>query len=160
MVILILGLAAAMVTPQLMDVGQIKGRAAMRRLQGTVQYLFNESVFKKRAFQLHIDIDKGEYWVETPKIDGSTVENVKVEDAFIAKRGNLPDGVKIVDVQSPRLGKRTEGEAVIQFFPHGYVEPATIHLEDGRKQRSTLFINPVTGKMKILPGYVEVTRSG
>ena len=159
MVLVILSLAIAIAVPRLMDIGEIRARGAMRRLQGLVRYLFNESVFRKRAFQLHIDLEKNEYWVEVPKVNGSTVENVVAQDTFIKKRDAMPPGIKIIDVQSPRLGKRSDGEVVIQFFPHGYVEPATIHIEDQHKKRFTLFINPITGQLKILPGYVEITRT-
>jgi general secretion pathway protein H len=158
MVITIVGITIAIVTPQLMDIGDVRAKGAMRRLQGTVRYLFNESVFRKRAFQLHIDIEKAEYWVDTPQITGGTVENVQTKDSFIDKRTALPPGIKVVDVQSPRIGKKSDGEAVIQFFPYGFVEPATIHIEDQHKVRFTLFIQPLTGTVKILPGYVEVTR--
>jgi general secretion pathway protein H len=158
MVLLIVSLAAALIVPQLMDIGEVRAKGAMRRFQGTVRYLFNESVFRKRAFELHIDMQKGEYWVEVAKVNGSTVENVAVNDSFIEKRGLFPKGVRIVDVQSPRLGKRSEGEVVIQFFANGYVEPATIHIEDQNKQRFTFFIQPLTGTVKVIPGYVEITR--
>lgn len=158
MVVLIISIAVGIVVPQLMDIGEVRARGAMRRFQGTVRYLFNESIFRKRAFQLHVDVAKAEYWVEVAKTDGATVENVVAENSFIAKRGAFPQGVKIVDVQSPRLGKRADGEVVIQFFPNGYVEPATIHIEDQNKQRFTLFISPLTGVVKVLPGYVEITR--
>lgn len=159
MVLLIISLAIGIVVPQLMDIGEVRARGAMRRFQGTVRYLFNESIFRKKAFQLHIDLSKAEYWVEIAKTDGITSENVVAEDTFIDKRGKFAEGIKIVDVQSPRLGKRSDGEAVIQFFPNGYVEPATIHIEDQNKKRFTLFIQPLTGVVKVLPGYVEITRS-
>ena len=159
MVLVILSLAIAITVPRLEDIGEVRARGAMRRMQGLVRYLFNESVFRKQAFLLHFDINKNEYWVETPKINGSTVENVVASDTFIDKRTSMPPGVKIIDIQSPRLGKRSDGEAVIEFFPHGYVEPATIHIEDLHKKRFTLFINPITGDLKIMPGYIEVTRS-
>lgn len=158
MVVTIIGITVAIVTPQLMDIGDVRAKGAMRRLQGTVRYLFNESVFRKKAFQLHFDLEKGEYWVDTPQLKGGTVENVATKDSFIDKRSSLPPGIKIVDVQSPRLGKRSDGQVVIQFFPYGYVEPATIHIEDQHKKRFTLFIQPLTGTLKIIPGYVEINR--
>ena len=158
MVVLIVSLAAAIIVPQLMDIGEVRAKGAMRRFQGTVRYLFNESVFRKRAFELHIDLKKGEYWVEVAKISGSTVEHVVANDSFIEKRGVFPQGVRIVDVQSPRLGKRSEGEVTIEFFANGYIEPATIHIEDQNKKSFTFFIQPLTGTVKVLPGYVELTR--
>ncbi len=159
MVVLMIGIAVTLIVPQLTDIGEVRARGAMRRLQGTVKYLFNESIFRKRAFLLHIDMEKGEYWVETPQSSGGLVENVQVKDNMIEERGAFPEGVKIVDVQSPRLGKRTDGVVTIQFFPNGYVEPATIHIEDQNKNKFTFFIQPLTGKLKILDGHVEITRS-
>jgi hypothetical protein len=150
----------AMVTPRLLDLGETRMKSSIRKLQGTSRYLFNESVFRKRAFILYIDIKEGEYWVETPQVQGEFVENVQVADSFVAKRARLPQNVRIVSVQSPRLGRRTEGQASIQFFPFGFVEPATIHLEDHNKNRFTLYFQPITGTVKIYPGHVEITRQG
>ncbi len=158
MVVLILSISVAIVTPRLMDLGEVRAKGAMRRFQGTVRYLYNESVFRKKAFLLNIDIEKGEYWVETPQVDGATVENVKVQDTFVKERSSFPATVRITDVQSPRLGKRSDGVVVVRFFPHGFVEPTTIHIEDHNKNKFTLFIQPVTGTVKILPGHVEITR--
>ncbi len=160
MVILVLAVSVAIVTPQLMDIGEVRIKGAMRRFQGTVRYLFNESVFRRSAFLLYIDMEKGEYWVETPKVDGDKVENVEVANSFVEKRGRFPEGIEVLDVQTPRLGTRSDGQVAIQFFPHGYVEPATIHMQDRNKNRFTLWIQPVTGSVRILPGYVEVGRRG
>ena len=52
-------------------------------------------------------------------------------------------------------GKITEGKVVIRFYPDGYVEKNTIHLSDGKKD-FTLVTTPLTGKVKISEGYVEV----
>jgi general secretion pathway protein H len=158
MVVLLIGLAVGILTPNLMDLGETRIKSAMRSFQGTVRFLFNESVFRKRGFLLHIDLAKSEYWVVTPQVSGSTVENIAVASSFIQKRNFFPEGVKITSVQSPRLGRRSEGEVIIRFFPHGYVEPTTIHLEDGKKNKYTLFIQPITGKVKIMNGHIEITR--
>jgi general secretion pathway protein H len=163
MVILIISIATAVVVPQLMDIGETRARGAMRKFQGTVKYLFNETIFRKRSFQLKFDLSKGEYWVEVPKVEnaiaGQQVESIELKDSFIGKRGEFPKGMKILDVQSPRLGKKSDGEVTIHFFPNGSVEPATIHFEDQNKKQFTLFIQPLTGTVKVLPGYVEITRN-
>lgn len=158
MVVLIIGVTATLVTPRLMDLGEVRMKESMRRFQGTVRYLFNESVFRKQAYQLHIDIQKGEYWVMTPQVQGDQVEDIAFANPFVDKRGQFHHSVEIKSVSSPRHGRRSSGEIVIQFFPHGYVEPATIHLEDRHRNRYTLWIQPVTGSVRILDGHVEVSR--
>lgn len=68
---------------------------------------------------------------------------------------NLPQGVRIEDVVLPSEGKIQEGETGIRFFANGCVERAVIHLRNETGEAYTLEINPITGHVEVLDGYIE-----
>jgi len=69
----------------------------------------------------------------------------------------LAAGIVIADLQSPRLGKVTEGEVLIDFGAAGLGEFLTLHLSSAKGESFTIAGYPRGGKVKILSGYQEVT---
>jgi general secretion pathway protein H len=79
----------------------------------------------------------------------------------------LPDGVEIISVQTDADPKPlTEGEADLYFFPRGRTQLAAIQLEGdpklgsrllgGDKIEYTILLQPLTGKVTIEPGLVDL----
>lgn len=69
----------------------------------------------------------------------------------------MPKGARILDVfVEHQLEKLEDGIAYLYFFPKGYTERAIIHLgnDDGEKNM-TLVVNPLSGAVTVLDGYVE-----
>jgi general secretion pathway protein H len=69
----------------------------------------------------------------------------------------MPKGARIMDVfVEHQLSKLEEGIAYLYFFPKGYTERAIIHLgnDDGEKNM-TLVVNPLSGAVTVLEGYLE-----
>lgn len=83
----------------------------------------------------------------------------KTADAFVpaqdAKKHYLPKGIKIVSVKSWRIGdnkKVTKGDLGIYCFPNGFVDEATITLQEFNKPKSVLFhvkTRSLTGRVDI-----------
>jgi prepilin-type N-terminal cleavage/methylation domain-containing protein len=77
----------------------------------------------------------------------------KTADAFIpaqdAKKHYLPKGIKIVSVKSWRLGENkevTKGDIGIYCFPNGFIDEATITLQEFNKPKS---VRSLTGRVDI-----------
>jgi general secretion pathway protein H len=162
-VIFIIAMVAALALPRAYDLSGLRLRSEARQMAGMIRYLYTQSVFTKNSFMLNFDIEKGEYWVEYPEIDhvASTIEIVRYQDQFIKEKRSLPDNVVFTDIITARTGTRTEGKAVTLFSPSGFVEPTTIHIKDKfSEDEFTLYIQPLTGKVKVLEGYFLVSGEG
>jgi hypothetical protein len=149
-----------------------------------MRYVYDEAVFMKEPFIMRFDIKKGEYWVvaqgkvmETaPAGDGQNkemtleekrdvisgaeggekkIELIEVKKYSLMKKGALPSNLRFMDIMTPTGGKKIDGISDTRFFIHGYVEPTIIHIEDASKNIYTLITNPLTGKVKVLDGYLE-----
>src|SRR5262249_10497542 len=71
----------------------------------------------------------------------------------------LKKGVRIHDVYTPhQRDPYTEGRAYLYFFPQGFGERAVIHLSDGKDSFYSLIVHPLTGRVQIQGGYVEIPR--
>ncbi len=150
LIILLIGVILVFVLPKLDNLGDTKLRATARQLAGKIQSLYDESVLKKKPYQIVFDITNRTYSFSEISDEESSV----ISDA--AKETGLTEKVYIKDIVIPAEGRITEGKVTIRFFPDGYVEKNTIHLSDGKKD-FTLATTPLTGKVKVMEGYVEVS---
>ncbi|MGQ0794021.1 MAG: pilus assembly FimT family protein [Deltaproteobacteria bacterium] len=150
--ILLVGVFALVAAPKFQDLAEVNIKSASRRLGGTIKYLYNEAVFKKKVYRLSFDIDRGEYWVET--LEGNEFFS-SAEPQL--RRKKLPDGVRFKDVQTERsVGKSLLDEReYILFSPKGFVEPAVIHIETESGSNYTLVTKPYTGGTIVYDEYVE-----
>lgn len=160
-VIFILGLALSFVLPRLMSLEAVELKSTARRLSGTVRYLMDQAAFSKTLYLLMFDL-KGEehkYWVRYCLPERDPPYHLKCWDdrAILGKKIALPGGIRFQDIvlMGEKIPPDTEGGVCIPFFPDGYVPPSSIHLHDRRDKSYTLQINPVTGRVKIVDGYVE-----
>ncbi len=150
LIILLIGVILVFVLPKLDNLGDAKLRTTARQLAGKIQSLYDESVLKKKPYQLVFDITNRTYSFSEMNEEESSV----ISDS--AHETTLSDKVYIKDIVMEADGKITEGKVVIRFYPDGYVEKNTIHISDGKKD-FTLLTAPLTGKVKISEGYVEIT---
>jgi general secretion pathway protein H len=154
-VIFILAAFFLIAIPKFKDITEVNIKSASRRLSGTIRYLYNEAVFKKKVYKLAFDIDRNEYWVEVLDGDEFTV----LTDPSLKPR-KLPDGVYFKDIQTQRsFGKTLEGkEEFILFMPTGFVEYAVIHLEAENGVYYTIATKPYTGGTVVYDEYVDLVK--
>jgi general secretion pathway protein H len=75
------------------------------------------------------------------------------------RRYQLPDGVSFAWVWSPhQTQKYTAGDAYVYFFPQGNAERGIIVLKHGDDDLISVAMNPLTGKVRLTPGEVEVPK--
>lgn len=68
----------------------------------------------------------------------------------------LPDGLKIVDVETSLDGLVTQERALTRYLPQGWASPTWIHLKDDNDKEYTLIVHPLTGRAKIRDGRVRM----
>jgi prepilin-type N-terminal cleavage/methylation domain-containing protein len=111
-----------------------------RWLLSNIRSLKERSYREKKDYVLYIDTDTNALWVSQRVVEA---EN---EDAPSEKGGaqkyNLPESMRILDVEFPGNVEVTTGIAEIIFYAKGYSETAFIHMEDGDNRRLSFLIEP------------------
>jgi general secretion pathway protein H len=70
-------------------------------------------------------------------------------------------GITIPTVWTARFDEPvTQGRAYLYFYPEGMTERAIIHLTDSTDGAFSLVVHPLTGRVQILGGRVELPRAG
>jgi Tfp pilus assembly protein FimT len=151
-VVFILALMALLVTPALHRFAGGDARSASRELTGLVSALVQDAVATHTIQRLYYDLDQREYWVTLLNPVGGVLE----ESQPVGLKRRLPADVRFEDVVTAHQGLITSGTAFTQFFPSGAVTRTTIHLKDDADARYTVLVNPVTGRVAIKDGYIDV----
>lgn len=151
-VLFIMGLLLLLIYPKIQTLTENSLQSASRRLVGTIQYLYHEAMATRQVRRLTYDLNGGAYQVQVTNSLGEWGPPASMAKEWV----KLPHGVAFQDVVTLHQGKVTEGEAFTQFFPAGLVEKTMIHLTDQDQHVFTLDINPLTGRVKVYDGYIEV----
>jgi general secretion pathway protein H len=82
----------------------------------------------------------------------------KYEDEDV-RRYQLPEGVSFAWVWTPHQSQKyTAGDAYVYFFPQGNAEHGIIVLKHGDDDLISVALNPLTGKVRLTQGEVEVPK--
>jgi general secretion pathway protein H len=181
-VIVVAGLILTLVVPQFRARTHADLKRSALKLAATIEHTFQQSAFRQETLRLHFDLEHARYWIDRwvePTIGEAGPTDLKLEDDpeglysgadseadqeeghYETDRKILPDPVDfpedvfIASVTTQYIEEITKGEAFVHFFPDGYAEPAVIYLGDARKGEYTLFVSPLSGKVKVLPGHHE-----
>ncbi len=150
-VITVLSVVVMLVAPRLPSTNSSALKSSARALASTVRYLGETSVTGKKYYRLHLNISANSIRI-TRKLPSG--EELPPDDTLFDRK-ILGSQVFISDVHTPRLGKVTEGEVLIDFNSAGLSEFLTIHLNAGAGKEFTVIGFPANGKVKILEGYQE-----
>ena len=150
-VILLLGVVTALVAPRIVTTNGAALQTSARSTAALLRYLGERANGSKDVYRLHFDLAGNGIRVAR-RLPGG--EETAPEDPMLRRRV-LEDGVRISDVQTPRLGKVTEGKLLVDVGPAGLGELLVIHLAAGRDESCTVIAYPNNGKVKILAGYQD-----
>lgn len=150
LVMLVIGIIAAITVPR---ASGLLDRQNMRRsinvVRGTARYLQARAALTKRTYRLTLDLEK-----QTMSACYLTEDTCKKENNRVLRDYTFPNQVEILDVVGANGEKIQEGEAATHFHPSGIAEASLIHLSGADAERMTLIIEPLTGRLKVVEGYV------
>lgn len=150
-VIVVLGVMAAIVIPSLNEITGANLKRSARHLTGVIRHLRDEAEAKKEIYRLRFDVPNGRYWAERMQVlDDRTVEFVKRGGAISAE-GSLSGQTTFTGV---RVASHPDDPFIV-FTPDGWVEKTFIHLRDGDGRDFTLIVHPLTGDAELREGEVE-----
>jgi general secretion pathway protein H len=155
-VIVILSVVALLVFPRLPSVHEGDLKTSARTLAAGLRYLEDKAISTKQYYRLRVNFSTGEMKV-TRVIPEN--EEVAVTDEVLS-RLSLVDRTGFADITTSRLGKQSEGEAVLDFSPLGAADFVVFHLksEDGTLFY-TVVLYPGSGRVSVLEGYQDGTIS-
>ena len=151
-VLVLLSITAALVVPRLPASESMELKSSARSLASLLRYMGERSIGSKQIYRLRLNISDNSIKVTRKLASG---DEVPPEDPLLS-RNVLAGGIVLADMESPRLGKVTEGEVLIDVGAAGLSEFLTIHLNSSRGESFTIVGYPNGGKVKILPGYQEM----
>jgi general secretion pathway protein H len=152
-VIAVIAVAAALVFPRLPAAHSMELQGSARKLAATLRYLEERSVAGKVTYRLHLNISANTVVINRKLASG---EEIPPDDRLLSQQ-LLGSSVSITDVTTPRLGKVSEGEVVIDVGVAGLTEFLTVHLASGDGQAFTVAAFPNNGRVKTVAGYEEFT---
>ena len=120
-----------------------------RWMINTVRTLRSAAIQKQKTQGLVIDLSNNRMWLVNDEMDEEAVT------AASDKALNLPDTIRIVDVQFPHQEAISSGTAEVWFYPAGYSDQVLIHLEADHTERFTYQVEPLLSKVKIIEEWVE-----
>lgn len=150
-VIVILSLVVAIVLPLMPASDASHLRDSARRLSTVIRYLGDRSVTTKSPYRMQLDLTENTLTVK--KIVNG--EEAAPEDPFFSRKF-LADGVSVEDIETPRLGKTSEGVINIDFGVAGLGEFTIIHLKGANGDHFTVIAYPYGGRVKVQEGYQEI----
>jgi prepilin-type N-terminal cleavage/methylation domain-containing protein len=123
-----------------------------RWLLANIRSLKERSYREKKDYILYIDTDANAFWMSErmPAEEKEDAQSKNGED----RKYNLPEGMRILNVEFPGNVEITTGVAEILFYAKGYSETAFIHLEDRDNRRLSFLIEPFLPELRYYETYV------
>jgi prepilin-type N-terminal cleavage/methylation domain-containing protein len=110
--------------------------------------LKNRAVKDQKYYVINVDLDNNRFWIT----DESMVDEETLQHAA-DKSYNLPENVRILDVEFPGKGRTMQGIAEIFFYKKGYSDQAVIHIKGDDERKISLFVEPFLPSVKLVEEY-------
>ncbi len=155
--LLLLTLMFSIAIPRFSELTEINLRSSARQLAAMMRFLYAEAGFKKTYFSLIFDFSSQSYWVEAPRLNPETkeIQMVEIADQALIPHRKLPTGIRFREIKIGSQEALHDGKAELHFYPGGYADPASIHLQDKKEREYTIFLIPLSGRVLVQAGNFE-----
>ena len=154
-VIMILGLAAAVVFPRLNAGALTRGelRSSVARIAAIATHARNRAACTRRMHVLHLDKKSGEYWVSDQASDAG---HTAAPAGSPTLRGRLPTGVRFQDIEMADHSPLPEEIIRLRFSPEGWADPAVVHVMGQDGDVAGLAITGLCGRVETYDSQVQM----
>ena len=150
-VLIIITLAAALVTPSLSRFSKtIELKGAAKKISGILRYYRSEAVHTGTVYQVLFNSETREVKVQNVPQEENEGNNQK-KDQKITKSYILPQGVQIKEVEAPDPEFPSDFPT-IEFYPNGSSNGGTIYLGAADRKGFKIKVNFLTGMVEIEQG--------
>jgi prepilin-type N-terminal cleavage/methylation domain-containing protein len=119
-----------------------------RWIMAKVHTLKERAVREQKLYVLHVSLDSNRLWITNELMSEQELQNA-AQSAY-----ELPDDIKVLDVEYPDEEIISVGRADIYFYKRGYSERAMIHVENNDNEQLSFLIEPFLSKVKVYEKYV------
>jgi hypothetical protein len=124
-------------------------RKVSRWIMLNVSALKEKAVHDQKRYVLHLSLDSNRLWVTN-----EIMSPEELEDAA-AIGYNLPEDIKLLDVEYPDKEKILAGRADIYFYKKGYSDKAMIHITNNDNEVLSFLIEPFLSRVRLYNKYIE-----
>lgn len=124
-------------------------KKASRWIIGKVKILKDNAVLKRQLYTLHVSLDTNRLWSTNESMSSEEFKNAQ-NQAY-----ELPDEVKLLDIEYAGKGKVSFGEAEICFYKNGYSDKVFIHIENNENKRLSFLVEPFLSEVKLFEHYED-----
>ncbi|MBW2639360.1 MAG: prepilin-type N-terminal cleavage/methylation domain-containing protein [Deltaproteobacteria bacterium] len=124
-------------------------RKVSRWIMLNVSALKEKAVHDQKRYALHLSLDSNRLWVTN-----DTLSEEELEEAA-ATGYNLPEDIKLLDVEYPDKEKISAGRADIYFYKKGYSDKAMIHITNNDNEVRSFLIEPFLSRVRLYNKYIE-----
>lgn len=103
---------------------------------------------EQKRYILHVDFDSNKLWVTSETMSDEPLQSEEIN------KYQLPEDIKLLDVEYPDQEKISAGQARIYFNEKGYSDKAIIHIENEDNERLSFLIEPFLQRVRLYRQYV------
>ncbi len=145
----LISVALVIILPRFSSLSMQSLKSDASKMSSLVRYLHEAAESKRLFYRLTFDLDNGSLNVER----SSDSKKYIPETESRLRTLTLSNGVEMLDLTAPGLGKVEAGLVNVLLTPTGASTPFTLHLSAGQATL-TISFNPYSGKVKIEQGYL------
>ena len=120
------------------------------------QSLRQRAVHDQKRYALHIDIDTGRLWITGESVPEGEEQEEEEQERGAQDELQLPDGLRVLDVEYPGRELITSGQADVFFYPKGHSDRALIHIRSEDDEDLTFFVETFLSKVELYEGYMTL----
>ena len=175
-VIALIAIVTALMVPSFSKVLRTSDEGYPTQMAQLLRQARDRALLTDKLIRLRIDLEKQQYWLEEapssymmPKTDDKKLTEREREEAdkkegeayrmvkeLTADKKDIPSGIKIIEIKTPRQKNTiTEGMVDVFFFNNGNADGVSLLFETEEKVRQTITLHPVTGQSKVRQGGFE-----
>jgi prepilin-type N-terminal cleavage/methylation domain-containing protein len=103
---------------------------------------------EQKRYILHVDFDANKLWISRETVSDEGLQSEETNGY------QLPEDVKLLDVEYPDQKTISTGQAQIYFDEKGYSDNAVIHIENSDNERLSFVIEPFLRQVRLYQKYV------
>lgn len=114
-----------------------------------VHALKEKAVHEQKLYVLHLSLDSNKLWVTSDIISQEELQTAELNGY------ELPEDIKLLDVEYPDEEKISAGRADIYFYKKGYSDKAIIHISNNDNELLSFLIEPFLSRVRLYNKYIE-----
>jgi len=114
-----------------------------------IPYLKERAAREQKKYILHVSLESNKLWITHEAMPEEALQSAETNGY------ELPEDIKLLDVEYPDQEKLSAGQADIYFNEKGYSDKAIIHLENDDSEKLSFLIEPFLLRVRLFNRYAE-----